>query len=58
MLTLSILMDCSIKTELQLFAESIVNNTTPPVTIQDGYDALNVAYQVLDKLKVSSGLTV
>lgn len=48
----------AIKTELQLFARSIVNNTTPPVTIQDGYDALNVAYQVLDKLKVSSGLTV
>ena len=45
----------AIKTELQLFAHSIVTNTTPPVTIQDGYDALNVAYQVLEKLKVSSG---
>jgi predicted dehydrogenase len=50
--------DNAIKTELQLFAKSIVTNTTPPVTIQDGYDALNVAYQVLDKLKVSSGLNI
>ncbi len=48
----------AIKTELQLFARSIVTNTTPPVTIQDGYDALNIAYQILDKLKVSSGLTI
>jgi predicted dehydrogenase len=50
--------DNAIKTELQLFAKSIVTNTTPPVTIQDGYDALSVAYQVLDKLKVSSGLNI
>ncbi len=42
----------AIKTELQLFAQSIVNNSTPPVTIQDGYDALNVACQVIEKLNM------
>ena len=46
----------AIRDELQLFARSIVSNTTPPVSIQDGYDALNVAYQVIDKLKVSTGI--
>ncbi len=46
----------AIREELQLFGESIVNNSTPPVTMQDGYDALNVAYQIIEKLKVNTGL--
>ena len=41
----------AIKKELESFYEAIVNNTTPPVTINDGYDALNVAYQILDRMK-------
>jgi predicted dehydrogenase len=41
----------AIKTELVSFYEAIVNNTTPPVTINDGYEALNVAYQILDRMK-------
>lgn len=41
----------AIKTELDSFLQSIVNNTTPFVTINDGYDALNVAYQILDKMQ-------
>lgn len=41
----------SIKMELELFYESIVNETDPPVTLADGYHALNVAYQVLDKIE-------
>jgi predicted dehydrogenase len=41
----------AIKTELQSFYEAIVNNTTPPVTINDGYEALSVAYQILGKMQ-------
>ena len=49
----------AIKTELESFYQAIVNNTTPPVTINDGYDALNVAYQILDKMQeLPSGLSI
>jgi predicted dehydrogenase len=41
----------AIKAELESFYQAIVNNTTPPVTINDGYDALNVAYQILGKMQ-------
>ncbi len=41
----------AIKTELESFYNAIVNNTVPPVTINDGYEALSVAYQILDKMK-------
>jgi predicted RNA-binding protein Jag len=41
----------AIKTELESFLQAIINNTTPSVTINDGYDALNVAYQILDKMQ-------
>jgi predicted dehydrogenase len=43
----------AIKMELEVFYESINKNTTPIVSIQDGYDALNVAGQIIDKLKAS-----
>jgi predicted dehydrogenase len=36
--------------ELVSFADAIRNNSTPPVTINDGYQALEVAYQILDKI--------
>lgn len=42
----------AIKEELQSFAECINNNTTPQVTIDDGFNALQVAHQIADKLKV------
>ncbi len=45
----------AIKMELELLYEAIKNNTTPIVNIQDGYDALNVAYQIIEKLKINSG---
>jgi predicted dehydrogenase len=49
----------AIKTELESFYHAIANNTTPPVTINDGYDALNVAYQILDKMQeLPSGLSL
>ncbi|NVN94702.1 MAG: Gfo/Idh/MocA family oxidoreductase [Bacteroidetes bacterium] len=40
----------AIKMELEAFYHSIINNTTPLVSIIDGYNALNVAYQIIDKL--------
>lgn len=44
----------SIKEELTQFANSIINNTTPPVTLHDGVNALKVAIQIIDKLKVAT----
>lgn len=43
----------AIKEELKSFHEAIVNNTTPIVSIEDGYKALEVANQILEKLKSS-----
>jgi predicted dehydrogenase len=43
----------AIKTELESFYQAIVNNTTPPVTINDGYEALEVAYQIIQKINES-----
>lgn len=41
----------AIMTELAYFANAILNNATPAVTINDGYHALDVAYQILDKIR-------
>jgi len=46
----------AIKCELESFYSSIVNNTTPLVTLQDGYNALDVAYKIIDKLKVTTNI--
>ena len=43
----------AIKTELEYFYKSIVDNTMPQVTINDGYNALDVAYRIIEKLKLS-----
>ncbi len=40
----------AIMTELGSFADAIINNIAPSVTINDGYQALSVAYQILDKV--------
>lgn len=40
----------AIKMELETFASSIINNTTPMVTIEDGCNALEVAYQIMAKI--------
>lgn len=42
----------AIKEELRAFHEAIVNNTVPIVPIEDGVRALEVATQILEKLKV------
>lgn len=36
--------------ELKSFKNSILNNTTPTVTIEDGYNALNVAHMVMEEI--------
>ena len=43
----------AIQTELKSFANSIIENTTPDVTISDGYEALKVAYQVLEQVETN-----
>jgi predicted dehydrogenase len=42
----------AIKLELESFAQAIIHNTTPPVTIFDGYRAIEVAYQIMDKIQL------
>jgi len=46
----------AIKMELETFAAAIINNTTPIVTIDDGYKALEVAYKIIDKFHLSHTL--
>jgi len=43
----------AIKTELESFYSAITNNTVPPVTIEDGYHALEVAYMIIDDINLS-----
>jgi len=38
--------------ELSSFAKAIVNNTNPLVTLYDGYQALLVAHQIVEKIKL------
>lgn len=45
----------AIQTELECFANAILRNTQPPVTINDGYNALDVAYQIMEKMNRALG---
>ncbi len=38
--------------ELRSFALAIINNTEPPVSLYDGYQALQVAHQIVEKIKL------
>jgi predicted dehydrogenase len=40
----------AIKMELEAFKNAILNNTDTPVTVQDGFSALEVAHQILEKI--------
>jgi len=40
----------AIKMELEAFKNAIINNTEPPVTVQDGFSAMEVAHQILEKI--------
>lgn len=42
----------SIKRELELFNKSISQNTNTAVTIEDGYNAMQVAYEIIDKINM------
>lgn len=46
----------AIQEELKSFAQAIENNTTPAVTIHDGYKAMDVAHQIIEKLRMSPTL--
>ena len=46
----------AIREELKAFANSISTDTEPPVTIQDGYMALYIAHQIIEKLKSSPAM--
>lgn len=44
----------AIKTELETFYQSIINNTEPVVTIEDGYKSLELAYQIMEKIELNT----
>ncbi|MFI5151812.1 MAG: Gfo/Idh/MocA family protein [Chitinophagales bacterium] len=44
----------AIKVELEKFCESIANNTQPLVSEVDGYRAMDIAHQILQKIKYNS----
>jgi len=44
----------AIKDELESFAHAIRTDIDPPVTVEDGYKALDVAYKIAAKLKIST----
>ncbi len=47
----------AIKEELSTFYDAIVNDTVPIVPIEDGYNALDVAQRIMEKLKASTQLS-
>lgn len=44
----------AIEQELRSFADSILSNSTPAVTIDDGYKSLEIAHRILEKLRLAS----
>ncbi len=48
----------AIQMELKLFIESILENTTPAVTLEDGCNALDVAHQVMEKLNATLNVLI
>lgn len=46
----------AIQTELETFSDSIIHNSTPPVTIIDGYNSLDLAYKIIEKLNTSANM--
>jgi len=43
----------AIEQELTTFFHAIETDTTPPVTIEDGYEALSVAQEIVEKIKIN-----
>ncbi len=48
----------AILSELESFANAILHNTIPPVTINDGYNALDLAHRIIQKMQDSANLAV
>lgn len=48
----------AIVAELESFADAITHNTIPPVTITDGYNALDLAYKIIEKMEDAANLAV
>ena len=48
----------AIKEELDTFCTAIENDTTPIVSIEDGKAALEIAHQIVEKIKTSGSLVV
>ena len=46
----------AIREELKAFADAIITDTDPPVTIHDGYSALHTAHQIVEKVKTSPAM--
>ena len=46
----------AIKMELETFYDAIINNVNPPVTIVDGYNSLDLAYKIIEKLSLSPNM--
>jgi len=46
----------AIQTELESFAEAIQHNTIPPVTINDGYAALDLAHKIMEKMNLAANI--
>lgn len=42
--------------ELESFADAILLNTIPPVTISDGHNALDLAYRIIEKMEDAANL--
>ncbi len=47
----------AIKMELESLFESIANDSIPRVSVQDGYEALSVAHQVLDQMRLTESIS-
>ena len=41
----------SIKKELELFYDAVVKDIPPPITLSDGLNAMNIAYQIIEKIE-------
>ena len=48
----------ALKNELESFIRCILSDTTPAITLEDGYHALKVAHSVAEKLKYSTAFSV
>ncbi|MFT4682440.1 MAG: putative dehydrogenase [Granulosicoccus sp.] len=46
----------AIQEELKCFRDAILNDTLPPVTMEDGYNALKVAHRIVERMHLGAGI--